>query len=73
MAIGGRKPSGPSAAPASALPSPPPLVIIGVAGSHALSLDDGLAKCFSAAKVLGGNTVWIPYGGEFNRPTPFTF
>ena len=28
-----------------------PLVVVGVAGSHALSLDDGLARCFTAAKV----------------------
>ena len=46
-AVGGsRKPSS-----GDTLASPPPLVVVGVAGSHALSVDDGLAKCFSSAKV----------------------
>lgn len=29
---------------------PPPLVVVGVAGGGAASVDDGLARCFTAAK-----------------------
>ena len=70
---GGKQPAAATGPSSSSAGSHHPVVVIGVAGSQALSLDDGLARCFTAAKVSWGDLpqeLSLP-GGKVSSSKPF--